>query len=137
MIDWSWELLGDGERQALRRLSVLRGGFDLDAAAAVAGAGLPLLAGLVDQSLVQVGEDGRYGMHELLRQYAGQRLAADPAEEAAARRRHAAYFSGLLPDPDQPLPAAGPLSSTPTWKIYDPPPTGWSSTATRPSWTAT
>ena len=107
VIDWSWELLGDGERQALRRLSVLRGGFDLDAAAAVAGAGLPLLAGLVDQSLVQVGEDGRYGMHELLRQYAGQRLAADPAEEAAARRRHAAYFSGLLPDPDQPLPGGG------------------------------
>ncbi len=107
MIDWSWELLGDGERQALRRLSVLRGGFDLDAAAAVAGAGLPLLAGLVDQSLVQVGEDGRYGMHELLRQYAGQRLAADPAEEAAARRRHAAYFSGLLPDPDQPPPGGG------------------------------
>ena len=107
VIDWSWELLGDGERQALRRLSVLRGGFDLDAAAAVAGAGLPLLAGLVDQSLVQVGEDGRYGMHELLRQYAGQRLAADPAEEAAARRRHAAYFSGLLPDPDRPPPDGG------------------------------
>ena len=108
VIDWSWELLGDGERQALRRLSVLRGGFDLDAAAAVAGAGLPLLAGLVDQSLVQVGEDGRYGMHELLRQYAGQRLAADPAEEAAARRRHAAYFSGLLPDPDRPPPDGEP-----------------------------
>jgi len=106
VIDWSWELLGDGERQALGRLSVLRGGFDLDAAAAVAGAGLPLLAGLVDHSLVEVGEDGRYGMHELLRQYAAQRLAADPAEQAEVRRRHAAYFSGLLPGPAGP-PEAG------------------------------
>jgi predicted ATPase/DNA-binding SARP family transcriptional activator len=105
VIDWSWELLSDSERQALRRLSVLRGGFDLDAAAAVAGAGLPLLAGLVDHSLVEVGEDGRYGMHELLRQDAGRRLAADPAEEAEARRRHAAHFSGLLPDPGGALPA--------------------------------
>jgi predicted ATPase/DNA-binding SARP family transcriptional activator len=105
VIDWSWELLSDTERQALRRLSVLRGGFDLDAAAAVAGARLPLLAGLVDHSLVEVGEDGRYGMHELLRQDAGRRLAADPAEEAEARRRHAAHFSGLLPDPGGPLPA--------------------------------
>ena len=104
VIDWSWELLGEGERRALARLSVLRGGFDLDAAGAVAGAGLPLLAGLVDHSLVEVGEDGRYGMHELLRQYAGQRLAADPAEQAEVRRRHATWFSGLLPLPDRPLP---------------------------------
>ena len=102
VIDWSWELLGDAERQALARLSVLRGGFDLDAAAAVAGAGLPLLADLVDHSLVEVDEDGRYGMHELLRQHAAQRLAADPAAELEVRRRHATWFSGLLPDPDRP-----------------------------------
>jgi len=108
VIDWSWELLGEGERQALARLSVMRGGFDLDAAAAVAGAGLPQLAGLVDHSLVEVGEDGRYNTHELLRQDAAQRLAADPAAQAEALRRHAAWFSGLLPDPDQPLPDGPP-----------------------------
>jgi predicted ATPase len=59
VIDWSWQLLTDDERRVLARLSVLRGGFDLDAAAAVAGATLPLLAGLVDQSLINVVEDGR------------------------------------------------------------------------------
>ena len=111
VLDWSWELLGDGERQALARLSVMRGGFDLDAAAAVAGAGLPLLAGLVDHSLVEVGEDGRYGMHELLRQYAAQRLAADPAEQAEVRRRHAAHFACLLPDPGQALPDVAALDA--------------------------
>jgi predicted ATPase len=111
VLDWSWELLGDGERQALARLSVMRGGFDLNEAAAVAGAGLPLLAGLVDHSLVEVGEDGRYGMHELLRQYAAQRLAADPAEQAEVRRRHAAHFAGLLPDPGQALPDVGALDT--------------------------
>jgi predicted ATPase/DNA-binding SARP family transcriptional activator len=111
VLDWSWELLGDGERQALARLSVMRGGFDLDAAAAVAGAALPLLAGLVDHSLVEVGEDGRYGMHELLRQYAAQRLAADPAEQAEVRRRHAAHFACLLPDPGQALPDVAALDA--------------------------
>ena len=111
VLDWSWELLGDGERQAVARLSVMRGGFDLDAAAAVAGAGLPQLAGLVDHSLVELGEDGRYGMHELLRQYAAQRLAADPAEQAETRRRHAAWFSGLLPDPAQPLASGAELDA--------------------------
>jgi predicted ATPase len=112
VLDWSWELLGDGERQALARLSVMRGGFDLDdAAAAVAGAGLPLLAGLVDHSLVEAGEDGRHGMHELLRQYAAQRLAADPAEQTEVRRRHAAHFASLLPDPGQALPDVAALDA--------------------------
>jgi predicted ATPase/DNA-binding SARP family transcriptional activator len=108
VIDWSWQLLSDQERDALARLSVLRGGFDLDAAAAVAGAGLPLLASLVDQSLVMVGEDGRYGMHELLRQYAAERLAADPAAEADARRRHAEHYAALLPTPAGTLAGVGP-----------------------------
>jgi predicted ATPase len=99
VIDWSWQLLTDDERSVLARLSVLRGGFDLEAAAAVAGATLPLLAGLVDQSMVAVGEDGRYDMHELLRQYAAERLAGDPADGQATRERHAQHYAGLLPDP--------------------------------------
>ncbi|GID95725.1 ATP-binding protein [Amorphoplanes digitatis] len=99
VIDWSWHLLTDEEERALQRLSVFRGGFDLDAAAAVAGAGLPLLAGLVDQSLVTVGEDGRYDMHELLRQYAAERLAADAGRQSRARLRHAEHYAALLPAP--------------------------------------
>ena len=63
----------------------------------MAGATLPLLAGLVDQSLVAVGENGRYSMHELLRQYAAEGLAADPADEQATRERHAEHYAALLP----------------------------------------
>jgi predicted ATPase/DNA-binding SARP family transcriptional activator len=96
VIDWSCHLLTADELRALCRLSVLRHGFDLAAAGAVAGAGLPLLAGLVDQSLITVGADGRYGMHELLRQYAAERLARDPADEAQTRRRHAEHFAARL-----------------------------------------
>jgi predicted ATPase/DNA-binding SARP family transcriptional activator len=96
VIDWSYGLLSDEERAALCRLSVLRHSFDLEAAAMVAGADLPLLTGLVDQSLIAVGEDGRYAMHELLRQYAAETLANDPAAQAMARRRHADHFSAML-----------------------------------------
>jgi predicted ATPase/class 3 adenylate cyclase len=99
VIDWSWQLLTDDERRVLARLSVFRGGFDLDVAAVVAGATLPLLADLVDQSLVSVAEDGRYAMHELVRQYAAEQLAADPDDEQATRQRHADQVAGLLPDP--------------------------------------
>jgi predicted ATPase/class 3 adenylate cyclase len=99
VIDWSWQLLSDDERRVLARLSVLRGGFNLDAAAAVAGATLPLLAGLVDHSLVNVVQDGRYAIHELVRQYAAERLAGDPADGQTTRERHAQHYAGLLPDP--------------------------------------
>jgi tetratricopeptide (TPR) repeat protein len=77
-------------------LSVLRHGFDLDAAAAVADADLPLLAGLVDHSLVVAGEDGRYSMHELLRQIAAERLAADPVAQRLTRQRHADHLAAIL-----------------------------------------
>ena len=46
---------------------------------------LPVLAGLVDQSLVVAGEDGRYSMHELVRQYAAERLREDPTAQLLAQ----------------------------------------------------
>ncbi|MET8088226.1 BTAD domain-containing putative transcriptional regulator [Micromonospora sp. NPDC005237] len=112
VIDWSWQLLTDEERRTLRRLSVLRRSFDLAAAGAVAGAGLPMLASLVDQSLIAVGEDGRYEMHELLRQYAAESLAADPAEEARTRWRHAEHHVALLPPPGEARTEGGPSLET-------------------------
>ncbi|WSG36091.1 hypothetical protein OHA72_32335 [Dactylosporangium sp. NBC_01737] len=117
VIDASVRLLTDEERRALRRLSVHHG-FDLAAAAAVADAGLPLVAGLVDQSLVTTGPDGRYAMHELLRQYAGERLAEDPAEEAETRRRHATHYDALLTgDPGVQVPDAANLRAATDWFI--------------------
>jgi predicted ATPase/class 3 adenylate cyclase/DNA-binding CsgD family transcriptional regulator len=103
-IDWSHELLSDGERILLRRLSVFAGGWMLDAAEEVCeGDGidryavLDLLTGLVDKSLVTTVEQGvevRYGLLETVRQYATARLAA-AGEVEAARDRHLRYFLAL------------------------------------------
>jgi hypothetical protein len=38
-------------------------------------------------------------MHELLRQYAAERLAGDPADGQATRERHAQHYAALLPEP--------------------------------------
>ena len=95
--EWSWRHLDDEERGALRRLAVFRGGFTRAAAAQVARAGLPLLSALADKSLVRVAEQpGRYEMLDVLRACAQDELGRDAAEEADARRRHAAFYAGLM-----------------------------------------
>jgi predicted ATPase/DNA-binding CsgD family transcriptional regulator len=95
LVSWSYELLGDAERRLLDRLSVLRGGFDLDVAEQVAG-GEPLapqavaglLASLADKSLVQTqaGVMIRYSLLETVRQFAAGRLAASGEETAVHTR---------------------------------------------------
>ena len=91
LVSWSYELLGDAERRLLARLSVLRGGFDLDVAERVAGAEplaqqavAGLLASLAGKSLVQVQEGPavRYWLLETVRQFAAARLAASGEETA-------------------------------------------------------
>jgi tetratricopeptide (TPR) repeat protein len=99
VFDQSWHRLTADEQAAQRRLAVFRGGFDDEAAQAVAGAGVPwpraILPALVQQSLVRYTPTGRYELHELLRQYAAEKLAADPEEAEATRARHTAYYLAL------------------------------------------
>ncbi|HLT61220.1 MAG TPA: hypothetical protein VK020_08515 [Microlunatus sp.] len=97
-IEWSHRLLTDREALALHRLAVFRGPFVAEAAAEVAAGGpigagdvVPLLATLVEKSFVVIDERdemARYRLLETIRVFAGERLAADPAEEAATRDRH-------------------------------------------------
>jgi tetratricopeptide (TPR) repeat protein len=96
VFDHSWALLTDREREAFQALSVFRGGFAREAAEQV-GASLRDLKGLVGKSfLQQPTPEGRYEVHELLRQYAAQKLAASPAARAAARDRHSAHYVKAL-----------------------------------------
>jgi tetratricopeptide (TPR) repeat protein len=77
------------------RLSVFRGGWRVEEATAVAGANLFLLRGLAEKSLVRVGENGRFHLHELTRQYAAAQLKTADAEQAA-RQQHANTFFTLV-----------------------------------------
>jgi predicted ATPase/DNA-binding SARP family transcriptional activator len=115
VFDHSWRLLGTRERTILRQLSVFRGGCSGSAAAAVAGTTLGDLAGLVDASWLRLRADGRYEMHELVRQYCEEKLEAghnaldgqegdgtdEPADEV--RRRHCAYYANMVGAEDQAL----------------------------------
>ncbi len=90
----SWRLLTPPERQVLMRLSVFRG-FSSAAAGEVAAATPAILRSLADKSLLRRTPSGRYEMHELLRQYAGEKLAATLTADEI-RDRHCAYYATLL-----------------------------------------
>lgn len=96
VFDYSWNLLSPAEQAAFRQLSAFRGGFQREAAAQVVGVSLPLLAGLMDKSLLQRTAGGRYEIHDLLRQYAEQKLQADPEEYDRIRDIHCRYYAALV-----------------------------------------
>jgi len=57
---------------------------------------LPVLAGLVDKSLLRRTADGRYEVHDMLRQYADERLQAEPEQNLRLHDRHCRYYAQLL-----------------------------------------
>ena len=96
VFEHSWGLLTPDEQAALPQLAVFRGGFNLAAAKSVTGVSPLVLTRLRYKSLLRGSGDGRYTMHELLRQLALRKLNETPqvAEQAQARHRH--YFLSLL-----------------------------------------
>jgi predicted ATPase/class 3 adenylate cyclase/DNA-binding CsgD family transcriptional regulator/Tfp pilus assembly protein PilF len=110
-VDWSHALLSDSERIMFRHLAVFVGGFDLDAAHAVAGADpteryqvLDQLTLLVEKSLV-VAEDsprgGRYRLLETVRQYALEKLG-EASDVTDVRDRHRDHYAALAATLDTP-----------------------------------
>jgi predicted ATPase/transcriptional regulator with XRE-family HTH domain len=89
--DHSWKLLSEEERRVLCRLAVFRGGFERCAAEQVASATLPVLASLNAKSLVRRAENGRFDLHEVIRQYASAHLDEHP-ERVEIYRRHCTYY---------------------------------------------
>ncbi len=94
--DHSWELLSEDERRALARLTIFAGKFDRHAAEQVAGANIELLSALVDKSLLVRPQSGRYGVHDIVCQFAAARLDAEPQERIAANDRHCAFYMAYL-----------------------------------------
>ncbi len=96
VFDHSWHLLTEPQRAVMQALSVFRGGFAREAAEHVTSASLRDLKALVERSLLHRTPAGRYGMHELLRQYAAEKLEQAPDEGEAVRDRHSAYYVAAL-----------------------------------------
>jgi predicted ATPase/class 3 adenylate cyclase len=104
-IDGSYALLHMQEQRLFARLAVFAGGWTLEAAESVCdpeggldGGVLEGLASLVDKSLVRALPEGRdeprFEMAQVIREFAAEKLDAEPDADEI-RRRHAAYVLAL------------------------------------------
>jgi tetratricopeptide (TPR) repeat protein len=93
--DYSWNRLSSAEQDSFMKLAVFRGGFTRQAAGAVTGADLRRLRRFADISLIDTVGPNRYAIHELLRQFAAEKLEERGAT-TAAREAHSAYYLKAL-----------------------------------------
>ncbi len=92
-IEWSWELLDDKLKRALTDISVVRGPFDVEVAAAIFADpdAEEMVEGLLDHCLLERVVDGRFRMFETVRGFATERLE-ESSHARVVWRRHARYF---------------------------------------------
>lgn len=96
----SWAFLESAQQVILAKLALFRAGFERKAAEAVAGASVSSLLSLISLSLLKrdLQRQGRYQMHELLRQFAFAKLLEMPEMHTSAQQAHA-MFIWILPKP--------------------------------------
>jgi len=99
LIDWSYDLLSEEERQLLRTVSAFIGGWTLDAIEAIADDPdvIEHLEELINKSLVVTEErpnEMRYFMLETIRQYAREKLIEAKQVEAVCER-HFVHYDAL------------------------------------------
>ena len=102
-IDWSHQLLGEGEQRLFRRLAVFAGGRSLDAIEDICYPeakldALEIVASLVDKSLLrqeeQSGGEARFVMLETIHEFAREQLEAS-GEADGVKRRHATFYCAV------------------------------------------
>lgn len=99
VFDNAWALLPASEQQIFAALSVFVGSFSHQAAEVVTGASREGLAALVHKSLLRQVGNGRYQLHNVLRQYAAQRLT-EPQQQTL-RQQHANFYANWLHKQEQ------------------------------------
>jgi len=116
-IDWSWNLLTEPEQSFMRQLSIFAGGWTLESAQALCDREVVgLTSSLVKKSLIVMNQalpseqtsgrhefdrkERRYHFHEMIRQYAREKLI-ETGEEENIRTLHLKYFLGFSEEADR------------------------------------
>lgn len=118
VFEQTWQRLSVAEQTLLGNLAVFEGGFSYDAAVQVAAGTIATIMELIDKALLRREEQtltpspvtspvaSRFHFHQLLQQYAREKVAAAPASWAQIKTAHANYYLALLERSSQTLNSA-------------------------------
>ncbi len=95
VLDYSWRQLLDQEQTVFKKLSLFKGGFSYKAAQDIAKASFKTLAALSNKSLIRL-DKGRYEIHELLRQFAFEKLEEDAGVLEKTQEDHSLFYANFM-----------------------------------------
>jgi len=93
VFDSSWSLLDKTTRPVVKALSAFRSTFTREAAQAISGASAKTLLDLTHKSWIHRLSDGRYQIHELLRQFAFEKLESERATFDLVMKQYSNYYA--------------------------------------------
>lgn len=102
VFNYAWTGLSEEEKMTFARLSVFQTAPTLHAIQAVTGANLLTISDLVDKALLAQSDDNRYQFHELLRQYAREKLI-ESGEQDRIRDAHSHYYLEFMQEAEHGL----------------------------------
>lgn len=96
VVAYSWDRLTEEPRQVLAAVAGLAGTFSSEAAGRIASATPAVLGSLADRSLLERLPDGRWHLHEVVRQFAWEACCATPSRRDTVIQRRDAFYLGWL-----------------------------------------
>lgn len=94
VFDQSWQLLKSTEKDVLKKLAFFPGSFSYTAAKVVTAATRTILDQLVNKSLIKQNSTTRYEMHELIKQFAIERL--ETRQQQSVADKHSRFYAEFL-----------------------------------------
>lgn len=96
VVERTWQRLPPEQQDLLRACSAFRGPFARAAFEWIVGVSAASLATLIDRSLLERLDDGRFRMPEMLRQFAAAKLNEHNNQQAVICRRFVRYYANFL-----------------------------------------
>jgi predicted ATPase/DNA-binding SARP family transcriptional activator len=96
VFDSSWVKLSKPTRSTIKALSVFRSNFSREAAQAITGMSAKTLLELTNKSWIQPQKNGKYQIHELLRQFAYEVLECEPVTFEQIMDRYCLHYTRYL-----------------------------------------